>query len=615
MLRNSLTALSCAALLAVGPATGQGFFVKKAEVEAAPELTAFEPGDTARVGAWMSIEDGWHTNSHEPTFEYLIPTTLEVEVPEGWELEGVDYPHGELKSFAFEEKPLSVYEGEVGLVARISIPSDAPQGSRSARLTLTYQACDDRSCLPPVTEEIDIDIGVGTGGAPTGRALPDLVAETGSSAAASGDGAAKALGAAGLAWMLFLGLVGGLILNAMPCVLPVLSLKVLGLVKSAGQSRRTVTAGALATALGILLSFWALALAAIVAKSAGAAVGWGVQFQEPGFVVALTVIVLLFTLNLWGLFEIPLPAKLARAASGGPSEGLAGHFASGLFATLMATPCSAPFLGTAVGFGLAQPPITIFAIFTAVGVGMGLPYLALAAFPGASRLLPKPGAWMATLKMVMGFLLAAAAVWLLYVLSAEVAAETVAFVQLALLAMAAFLWLRHRAVRTSAGRLLANLGTAAAIAAAVLLAIGGSAPAGGRATAGGESAGLLSWTPFDRATAQALREEGRLVFVDVTADWCFTCKVNERLVLETEEVRGAFEEHSVIAMKADWTNRDSSIAAFLEEHGRYGIPFYLLYRPGAEPFLFSELLTKEAVLTAVEDAASNRTADAARDSG
>ncbi len=400
MLRNSLTALSCAALLAAGPAMGQGFFVKKAEVEAAAELTAFEPGDTARVGAWMSIEDGWHTNSHEPTFEYLIPTTLEVEVPEGWEVEGVDYPQGELKRFAFEEQPLSVYEGEVGLVARISIPPGAAEGVRSARLTLTYQACDDRSCLPPVTEEIGLDIRVGTGGEPTERALPTFVDETRSSAAASGrgDGAAKPLGAAGLAWMLFLGLVGGLILNAMPCVLPVLSLKVLGLVKSAGQSRRTVTAGALATALGILLSFWALALAAIVAKSAGAAVGWGVQFQEPGFVAGLTVIVLLFTLNLWGLFEIPLPAKLARAASGGPSEGLAGHFASGLFATLMATPCSAPFLGTAVGFGLAQPPITIFAIFTAVGVGMGLPYLALAAFPGASRLLPKPGAWMATLQ-------------------------------------------------------------------------------------------------------------------------------------------------------------------------------------------------------------------------
>jgi suppressor for copper-sensitivity B len=414
--------------------------------------------------------------------------------------------------------------------------------------------------------------------------------------------------------MLFLGLVGGLILNAMPCVLPVLSLKVLGLVKSAGQSRRTVTSGALATALGILLSFWALAAAAIVAKSAGAAVGWGGQFQEPGFVAALAVIVLLFTLNLWGLFEIPLPAKLARAASGGPSEGLAGHFASGLFATLMATPCSAPFLGTAVGFGLAQPPTTIFAIFTAVGIGMGLPYFALAVFPGASRLLPKPGAWMATLKAVMGFLLAAAAVWLLYVLSAQVAPETVAFVELALLAMSAFIWLRHRAARTRTSKVVANLATAAAIAAAVWLAAGASAPAGPRAEAGDESAGVLSWTPFDLATAQALRAEGRLVFVDVTAEWCFTCKVNERLVLETEEVRAAFEEHSVIAMKADWTNRDSSIAAFLSEHGRYGIPFYLLYRPDAEPVLFSELLTKESVLDAVADAAASRTADGARPS-
>ena len=601
MPRHPTTLLLALALLAATAAAGQGFFVEKAKVEAAPERTAFAPGETARIGVWMTIEDGWHTNSHEPTFEYLIPTALEVEPPAGWRLAGVDYPPGELETFSFEDQPLSVYEGEVGLVARLAAPADAADGPAEARLALTYQACDDRSCLPPVTKELVLALRVGADGEPTGRQLPDPAA------------ARPAAAAAGLGWMLLLGLAGGLILNAMPCVLPVLSLKVLGLVKSAGQSRRTVTSGALATALGILLSFWALAAAAIAAKSAGAAVGWGVQFQEPGFVAALAVIVLLFTLNLWGLFEIPLPAKLAKAASGGPSEGLAGHFASGLFATLMATPCSAPFLGTALGFGLAQPPATIFAIFTAVGLGMGLPYLALAVFPGAAHLLPKPGAWMATLKTVMGFLLAAAAVWLLYVLSAQIAPESVAFVELALLTMSACLWLRHRAVKTRTGKLLTNLGAAAAIAATLLLATG-AAPLAPRPEATAETAGRLSWTPFDRATAEALRNEGRLVFVDVTADWCFTCKVNERLVLETEEIRAAFEEHSVVAMKADWTNRDSEIADFLADHGRYGIPFYLLYRPNAEPFLFGELLSKDAVLAAVAEAAATRTAATRGDS-
>jgi len=589
MHKTTLKLLPVLLLAVTGAALAQGFRVEKAQVNAAAERSSFAAGDTARIGIWMTIEKGWHTNSHKPTFEYLIPTAVQVDPPAGWTVEGVDYPPGQLKTFAFEEQPLSVYEGEIALIARLAVPADAVDGTVEADFSLTYQACDDRSCLPPVTVSRQVALVVGTAGEFTGRELPE-------------PGAAPiAPPATGLGWMLLLGVVGGLILNAMPCVLPVLSLKVLGLVKSAGQSRQAVTTGALATSAGILLSFWALAAAAIAAKSVGSAVGWGVQFQEPTFVAALAVIVLLFTLNLWGLFEIPLPARLANAAAGGPNEGLAGHLASGLFATLMATPCSAPFLGTAVGFGLSQPPLTIFAIFTAVGVGMSLPYLALAAFPGAAGFLPKPGAWMNTLKVVMGFLLAAAAVWLLYVLSAQIPPETVAFIELALLAMAAFIWLRHRAVRTRAGKIVSNLATLLCIAGALWLAATAGVVA--RSVETSEDAQLISWLEFDRAEAEALAAEGRLVFVDVTADWCFTCKVNERLVLETPAVSDAFSSHSVIAMKADWTNRSDSIAAFLADHGRYGIPFYLLYRPGAEPLVFSELLTQETVVQAVKAAA------------
>ena len=186
--------------------------------------------------------------------------------------------------------------------------------------------------------------------------------------------------------MLLLAVLGGLILNAMPCVLPVLSLKLFGMVKSAGEGRSRLVLGTLATTAGIVVSFLALALAAVVASRAGAAVGWGVQFQQPAFVAFLAVVVVLFSLNMWGLFEILLPSSLARVAGSGSREGLAGHFVSGLFATLMATPCSAPFLGTAVGFALAQPVGVIFAVFTAVGLGLALPYLLIAALPAAVRL-------------------------------------------------------------------------------------------------------------------------------------------------------------------------------------------------------------------------------------
>jgi suppressor for copper-sensitivity B len=286
---------------------------------------------------------------------------------------------------------------------------------------------------------------------------------------------------------------------------------------------------------------------------------------------------------------------------------VAGHLASGLFATLMATPCSAPFLGTALAFALGQSAGTIFAMFTAVGLGMALPYLALAAFPGAARLLPRPGPWMDTLRKVMGFLLAGAAVWLLYVLGSQVSLERRAWIELALLGTALLVWLRHRAVAGPLVRRSAGVGVAALV--LVTLAVGWRADEAralsGEGSGGAAVAGLIEWEEFDRSRAEALASEGRLVFVDVTADWCFTCKVNERLVLETRPVAEAFGRFDVVPMKADWTNRDDTIAAFLEDHGRYGIPFYLLYRPGAEPHVFSELLTQDRVIGVLEAAAAD----------
>ena len=385
-------------------------------------------------------------------------------------------------------------------------------------------------------------------------------------------------------------------------MLPVLSLKVFGLVKSAAQDRHEVVVGCLATSAGILISFWALALGAILVRSAGGAVGWGVQFQQPVFVVVLAIIVVLFCLNLWGVFEIQLPTRLAGLADSGPKEGIPGHFASGLFATLMATPCSAPFLGSAVGFALSQSASTIFAIFTAIAVGMALPYLLLAIFPGATRLLPKPGAWMNQLRVVLGFLLAAAVVWLFYVLAAQMSRERVAFIELGILALALIIYLRHQVATKGVGKAALTLAALGCIAISIGLASGANSNAA--VLASDKTVGLISWVAFDRQEAELQAQNGRLVFVDVTADWCFTCKVNERLVLETQDVAAAFDQFDVIPMKADWTNRSDSITQFLADHGRYGIPFYLLFRPHAEPYLFGELLTTESVLQVIEESAA-----------
>jgi suppressor for copper-sensitivity B len=691
---------------------------EKAKLALQADRTAYQAGDTARIAALVAIEPGWHVNSHNPTFDYLIPTMLEIEAPDGWPRPAAEYPPAQKKSFTFADVPLSVYDGDVVIQAQVRVPPGTAPGAFPLRARLQYQACNDSQCLPPVTTQSQLTLTVGAalqaaadadaspaprGGGP-GRAAgfgapaplpghqPMSLAGAGARAGAGAGGGtgakgAAATGAAGAtgggtgafhataaavapsspgspsrpgatpgvsatltgsrrvaagegarlapvaarpapvaarpaprpvsrAGMLLIALVGGLILNAMPCVLPVLSLKVFGLVRSGAHGRREMVRGALAIAAGILVSFWALAALAVTAAAAGSAVGWGIQFQRPGFVAFLAVVVTLFCLNLWGLFEIPLPRALAHLGGAGAREGLAGHFGSGLFATLMATPCSAPFLGTAVGFALTQPAPIVFAIFTAVGTGLALPYLVLAADPGISRLLPRPGPWMETLRGIMGFLLGGSAIWLLYVLAAQLSPERLALFEVGLVLIALCTWLRHQAERRQAEQPRAGQArhaaraagaalAAAAVAAVALAATGAGAPgAGSRFADRSGPAGLIAWVAFDRARAETLAAAGQLIFVDVTADWCFTCKVNERLILDTPEVATAFATHHVLPMRADWTNRNDEITRFLADHGRYGIPFYLLYRPGRDPYVFSELPTKTSILAALDAAAT-----------
>ncbi|MFL6194610.1 MAG: thioredoxin family protein [Thermoanaerobaculia bacterium] len=600
--------ISClAALLAPVGLHAQLNAPEKASFVLSADRTAYDSGSTARVAALVTIENGWHVNSYKPSFEYLIPTVLDLETPPGWPQETVQYPAAALRTFAFEAQPLAVYDGDVVILADLQVPAGMAAGSYAVRAKLRYQACNDEQCLPPVTSDAEIQLKVGPGGQSQQAELFSAAATGngggGPASTATARTTAPAKPAGNLAGILLLAVLGGLILNAMPCVLPVLSLKLFGLVRSAGHGRAEVVRGTLATSAGILASFWALALAAIAARAAGSAVGWGVQFQRPGFVALLAVIVVLFCLNLWGLFEIPLPQRLARVGGAGPREGVAGHFASGLFATLMATPCSAPFLGTAISFALAQTAPVVLAVFTALGLGMALPYLLVAAAPGIARFLPKPGAWMETVRGVMGFLLAAAAVWLFYVLSSQVAPEKLAAIQLGLLGIALFTWIRHRVVGGRALRGMAAAGVVAAIAVTLFAAAGPGSQGAAPGLASAKPAGLIPWVAFDRARAESLAAGGQLVFVDVTANWCFTCKINERLVLDTPEVAQAFEEHAVVPMKADWTNRDKKIEAFLAEHGRYGIPFYLLYRPGQAPHVFSELPSKAGLVATVREAA------------
>ena len=596
-MKGTLSLVSAALLAALCVATAAGAQtpfgrVQKAKLDTAWDRLSYAPGSTARLAAIVDVDEGWHIQSHTPSFEYLIPTELELELPDGFAEPQLTYPDHKMWQSGFEAEPLAVYDGQTILIAEIEIPADVQASSLELEVTLRYQACDDRVCVAPTKATQTVTLPLGGEGELTAADIFAADSSTPSSAAPLAPGR--------LALMIGLGLLGGLILNAMPCVLPILSLKMFSLVKAAGQSHRYIVFTALATVAGILFSFWALALMVIGVRTAGGAVGWGIQFQNPLFVVFLTLVVVLFSLNLWELFEVPLPSRIANWASSGHREGLLGHFTTGLFATLMATPCSAPFLGTAVGFALSQSSLGVLLMFTAIGVGMALPYLLLAAFPGFARVLPKPGPWMQTVRVVMGFFLAGTAVWLFYVLANQISPERLAFLQGGVLLMALFAWL-HSAAQPASLKARAAAMLMALSAAGVLWLAWGSDPAAASSTA---TQTRIAWQPFDRAEAESLAGSGAMVFVDVTADWCATCKVNERLVLETDEMVELFERYGVTAMKADWTNRNDAISSYLADFGRYAIPFYVLYRPGRDPHIFGELLTKASVRRVLEESSA-----------
>lgn len=383
--------------------------------------------------------------------------------------------------------------------------------------------------------------------------------------------------------------LGGFILNFMPCVLPVLSLKLVGIAGVGGRARRHIRLGLLASAAGVIAAFLALAIVTLALRDAGFAVGWGVQFQQPLFLIFMMALVTLFAANLWGLFEVPLPSAVAQWGGADHGQGVIGNFAAGAFATLLATPCSAPFVGTAIGFALAAGGGACFAVFLAMGIGLALPYLAIAAAPGLVSWLPRPGRWMIVLRRVLGLALAATGLWLAWVLTEE-SSFAAALIALALMAAVPLVLYLLRRIPARAALVAALIGLAFLIPAAL--------PVPPR-TAPSPEQGF--WQPFDPGAISRLVGEGRTVFVDVTADWCLTCKLNERLALETPAVQQRLAAKDVVAMRADWTRPSASIERYLQGFGRYGIPFNAVYGPTVpEGHALPELLTPDAVAAALD---------------
>jgi thiol:disulfide interchange protein/DsbC/DsbD-like thiol-disulfide interchange protein len=408
----------------------------------------------------------------------------------------------------------------------------------------------------------------------------------------------------GLLTFLFFGVIGGFILNLMPCVLPVISLKIFGFIKQAGQDRQKILRAGFAFTAGIFAWFMALALLLIGLKAAGRDVTWGgFQFTNAYFVLALSIIVLVFALNLFGVFEISLPPWVTRdLLSNAERKDNLGSFFQGVFATVLATPCTAPFLGTALGFAFTQSPAVILSMFAAIAAGMSAPYLLLSAQPAWLRFLPKPGPWMLHVKQFMGFLLLATLLFLLYVLGAQRGLDGAIWGSCFLLVVAVACWMKGAFILPTASvtkRIVVLVIMLLLILGGGVYFVGDKFRVAKVDIADSKRSG--DWQTFTPERLRAEIGQGHAVFVDFTAAWCLTCKFNEKTVLESAPVRDAFQRHGVVKLKADWTNGDPAITKLLQQFGRPGVPLYVLY-PGnsEEPIVFPELLTQRILLDKLE---------------
>ena len=422
---------------------------------------------------------------------------------------------------------------------------------------------------------------------------------------------------AGLARYIGFALIGGLLLNLMPCVFPVLFIKALALVQSSTAERRAMRVQGIAYTVGILVSFWIVVAVLLALRAGGKQLGWGFQFQSPVFVAMIALLLFFLGLSLAGMFEIGLSVTSA-GSSLAKKHGLAGSFFTGVLAVVVATPCAAPFLGAAIGFALVQPAAVALAVFTALGVGLALPYLLLAFQPAWTRLLPKPGAWMELLKQATAVPIFGTVIWLVWVFAQLAGATALIGLLTAFLLLGIAGWVL--------GRWPARLPATATAVAILVLAVAAPvyavrtfpAPESVAARASGANVDhTRGWQPFTPDVVAQYQAQGRPVFVDFTADWCLSCQVNERVVLERPEVLNKLQDGKIALVRADWTRHDEEIARALATLGRSSVPTYALYpgTPGAPARVLPEVLTTNTVLDALKalpnsstDAGSSRTA-------
>ncbi|OWV17859.1 thiol:disulfide interchange protein [Fibrobacter sp. UWB3] len=574
-------------------------------------LGALTKGSSVTVD--ITIPDNWHVNANVAADEFLKPSSIEIAA------QGIHF--GEPKW----PEPIKEYSEALDLENlvfkghfQITLPIenvDADYDSLTTQAIFHYQACDNSICLAPS----QVTFGVGPVGFNKKRASRDDAGNMHGSATstdANGNATGNVInapsaagnateGAAGTFILLLSALFGGLILNLMPCVLPVLSLKLFSLIKQAGESRKRLLVLGTSTTLGILASFWALAGIVAAVKAGGGNAGWGMQFQSAGFIAFMVVILSAFAMSFFGVFEIWLPGSATtKMDKAGRKQGFWGAFFTGSLLVLLSTPCSAPFLGTAMGFAFTASTPVLFLFFTAAGVGLALPYMLVSTFPKILKVFPKPGAWMVTLQKIMGVLLLGTVVWLLWVVHEQAGNVGVGiFAAISLLSIAMSFAIGNIAPPGVAFfREVLSVGGAVVILAIIWFAFASPKfEAEVDAIFKARSVQLVTEDGWYRYTPELIEEfakSGRTVFIDATADWCLTCKANEAAVLNRDDFKRAMDSLNVARVKADWTRETPEVTALLRSMGKSGVPAYAIYPAGdaSKQIVLPELLTTSAIV-------------------
>jgi len=522
--------------------------------------------DNNQIKVTYTIPKGHHQTLQKDMF------FIEVEKVDGITFEPTVYPEGKKTKEGYID-----YHGTVTLTKQFKLTKDF-EGDPIVKVYAGYQLClDSGTCYMP--EELELDLKFDMNAVET----TDVAQED---KASSSD----------IIKFLLMAFLGGLILNIMPCVLPVLSIKAMSLVKQSQQDKKQILKSSMAYTAGILFSFIILALIIVVLKTSGELVGWGFQFQSAGFVTALLIMIFVFSLSMFDVFIIRAPG-MTTATKASSKGGLTGSFLSGIFAVLLATPCTAPLLGAALGFAFSQPPAMIFGIFILIGLGLAFPFILLGFWPKAIKAIPKPGEWMNVFKEVMGFLLFLTALYLIRSLFFLIGGINLINVLLYLIILAFAVWIYGRFARPEFSKRKQWIATIAAL----VIAIGAGFLTLNFGTVEGTSEEAAhyprDWQKFSPELVQQYRDEGKPVFIDFGAEWCLTCKTNETGVLFTKDIESAFKEYGVEILRGDNTKKDNTIGEWLRKFDRAGVPLYVFYIPGKEEAItLPELITKDMVM-------------------